>query len=168
MKEKIIKLFLILAVVPWYAAFVENFSSNHNSDAVDEPLSSFVYIIDNDTTEIILKLKNLLPEYQWSSKFKALCEEIKNKEIIAVYEDVDQIIKECLEACNNLPHDQVCFLQTHLENYIKILHEDTTHIYKEDDQDQTVTQRGKNTVTMIRRLKVECLAIKDKLFGERD
>jgi len=111
MKQKNISLFFLLfsLLTPLHAVDIHTLERNLLQN-------SFVYIGDH-ARKSILDLEDLLPHYSWSSKFKDLCRKIRNNESVALYQDVELVVNECLEVCSYLSRNQLLPMQEHLERY---------------------------------------------------
>ena len=69
--------------------------------------------IDQATCQSIIELKNLLPDYNWSETFKNLCLDIKDGGNVALHEQLDCVVNECLAVLK----DQFHPLETVLADY---------------------------------------------------
>lgn len=166
MWQKIIALFLLFSLfTPPDAIIAESFQNDIDSDIYnldEEFLDEFVYV-DPETCASIMELKHLLPTYPWSTSFKHLCEEINDEGAVTFYQNVEHIINECLESCENLPHDQQLPFYPQLEHYKKILQQDAAHIsFDENGTEEQISTTRK--IKKLCRLKVNCLAVTGRLF----
>ena len=84
---------------------------------LDKMLNDSPVYIGSHARKSIIDLEDLLPHYPWSSKFKNLSKKIRNEATVALYQDVDHVVNECLEVCDILSHHQLRPMQAHLENY---------------------------------------------------
>jgi hypothetical protein len=131
-------------------------------------LSNELVYLSQEVRQTILELKYLLPTRKWSTPGKILSLDIQNDGNIALYEHVDALVGECLEACTHLQHDQKTALQAALEKYQALLHSGKAHlIFSERDNEQSQT-RGcggmSSNVKKICKLAVRCLSIQGSFY----
>lgn len=130
--------------------------------ALDEKLNYSLVYLDRDVRRSIVELEQLLPDYNWSAKFKALCADIEDASNVAHCDDVKAIINECLEACKNLP----CDIQGCLEKYKQTLHAGNAHIsaldMANDDTDESAGTRG-GKCSKFCKISVRCLSVNGAL-----
>jgi hypothetical protein len=140
-------------------AIADDFQDDMDIHGVDK--QSLVYI-GKYARKSIIELKDILLDYSWSLKFKNLYHDIKDDGTVASYEYVDQVINECLEACNNLPNDQLRPIQVHLENYKKKLQDGKAYISLSENGQafHMQTTRGKKSCKVC----VNSLSVSGNLF----
>jgi hypothetical protein len=109
-----------------------------------------------------------LPSHTWSTPFKILALDIQDEGNVAFYEHVDAIVKEGLEACTHLSHDQQAPLQASLERYQTRLRSGKAHLIasgRDNEQSQTRGCGGMSSnVKKICKLAVRCLSVQGKFF----
>lgn len=118
---------------------------------------SFVYI-NKRARESIVELENLLPQHHWSSQFKKLSKDIQDQGTVALHQQVDQIVNECLDVCNNLSSPRLRPLQAHLQTYQKRLQSGEADLTIEQDGDVYQTQT-RSKCKKFCRLCVGCLSV---------
>lgn len=160
---KTVLMFSLMMPLPSVAADIVQDGGIH---ALDAQLHHSLVYLNNDVRKIIIELKDLLPYRAWSTIFKNICQDIQDEGTVALYQDVDQIVYECQEACNMLPYDQRCSMQLQLEQYKQLLHAGKAYISVcgHDEGDQTLVTRKNKCFLKVCKLCVGCLSVSGHLF----
>src|SRR5579872_721396 len=125
MKQRIIGISLLLCLLaPFGMAAADSSLNDVDINALDAKLNHSLVYITRDARKSILELESLLPDHNWSSLFKNLCRDIEDESNVALYEQVDQVVGECLASSSSLPSD----IQGRLEKYRQSLREGKAHI----------------------------------------
>lgn len=126
MKQKGIKLLFLLSLLgPGQIIMAKDSQEDKDIEALNEQCNYSLVYLDENARNSIVELNNLLPNHPWSTAFKNLCQDIKDEGTVALYEQVDQVIDECLGACKKVSDDKV---KTDLKNYKKMLQDGAAHI----------------------------------------
>ena len=157
MKQKIIKLLLMLSLLVPLRMVTESAQSTLDMNALDEQLN-LVYI-DEHVSKSITELECLFPHHNWSKTFKDLCMDMHDEGNVASYEQVDEVIKECLKVCN----DQLCPLQEHLNKYKETLDSGEASIKLSEMDGQPDQLQTRSKCKKFCRLSVRCLTVTNGL-----
>jgi len=126
MKQKMISLFLISMLISLHMIAADNFKNELDVYTFDEEGNYSLVYIGKHARKSIVELSNLLPQHHWSVAFKLLCQDIEDEGTVALYQQVDHVVDECLDVCDKLPHylsqDQLIAIQTNLKKYQEKLH----------------------------------------------
>ena len=128
-----------------------------DKNALDEQLN-LVYI-DEQVSKSITDLECLLPKHNWSQTFKDLCQDIREEGNVAGHEQVDQVVKECLDACNTQKNAQVCSLQSCLKKYKATLDCGKAQIKLSEMEDHSDQFHIRSKCKKFCRLTVRCLTV---------
>src|SRR5579872_1848937 len=108
MKLKIIALFLLLPfIVSLHTMPAESSPTTPHKNISDEQLERSLVYISKHARETIIELEELLPDYNWSPTFRNLSLDIQDGGTIALYQDIDHVVNECLALCRGQETDQL-------------------------------------------------------------
>jgi hypothetical protein len=165
MQQKIIALFFLLCLlVPSRRAMAnEQASAEYWLDIhnLNEQWNSELVYLSQEACQSIIELKNSLPQHEWSETFKNLCLEIEDAGNVALYEQVNYVVQECLAVLDYHQNDQLSRIQTCLQEYKEILNSGRAHVQLFDESEQLQTKSGCKKIC---RLRVECLQVNGSLF----
>jgi collagen triple helix repeat protein len=163
MQQKSLRLLFILSLLASRTIAAEQLSMGYDSGINGSRAqcdSEFVYL-DENVSRSIIELRNLLPNHEWSELFKDLCLDIEDEGNIALYEQVDYIIQECLAVLDKECDDgQLRSVQTRLKKYKVLLDSGVAHIQLSENgyESEQLQTKGKK-VEKICKLLVGCLAV---------
>jgi hypothetical protein len=134
-------------------------------------LNNELVYLSQEVRQTILDLRYLLPTHAWSTPCDILSLDIEEDGNVAVYKQMDSIVKECLEACDQLSHDQRSALQASLEEYQALLWSGRAHLTfsergEESERPQTrgCSISSSSNVKKICKLSVRCLSIQGSFY----
>jgi hypothetical protein len=165
-QKNVMLVFLLSVLMPLQRAVAYEQSADHTSGVQiqDAPRNQpeFVYL-NEKVCQSIIELKNRLPHHQWSELFQNLCLDIVDEGNVALYEDVDYVVNECLAVCKYQQYEHsLRSIQVHLREYKEIL--DSGAAYVEFSGDELVDMQAKGKSKKICRLCVKCLSVNGSLF----
>ncbi|MDR3550515.1 MAG: collagen-like protein [Candidatus Babeliales bacterium] len=161
MKPTFVKIFFLLSLlVPLHSVVADGPQGAMPDLHIIEQLNNELVYIGTRARKSIVALEELLPEHTWSPEFKNLCLDIKDEGNVALYSHVADVVDECLAVCNQLPHDQLKVVQTHLEEYKERLNAGEVHLINMENEAPAQTRKVKK----ICKLCVGCLAVTGHLF----
>lgn len=141
-------IFLIWA---WYCITIISFIEAQNKNGFVE--------INNDIVKTIITLESHLPNYSWSKEFKELFHDVSDESIIAPYDIVKTVIKECIASCAQLTNSESTAVTALLEQYQYNLDMGNAQANLDELEDHALRKTKK-----IYKLCVSCLNVNGRLF----
>ena len=151
--------FLLSLAIPFQTTMADVCKSVIDMPNVDKQLHPSLVYIGKHARNCIVELHNRLRDYRWSPESKDLCLDIQDDGNVALYQQVDQVIAECLEACKNLPLDQLPTIQAHLEKYKEKLEAGQAHVNVCENDGTNRLQTRSRKSKKICKLCVRCLRV---------
>lgn len=123
---KKILLAVLLLVVSCGIHSQENSFTYDDIDHINKQLNNSLVYISEQIRHDILLLHSLFFDHNWSPLFRTLYLDLQEDATIALYEQVDQIVEECLAALSL--HNDVSEMRADFQEYQALLHAGQMHI----------------------------------------